>query len=30
MGAVGACILSYLARGGDPITLIEALLKFFG
>jgi hypothetical protein len=30
MWSVGACIISYLARGGDPITLIEALLKLFG
>jgi hypothetical protein len=30
MWAVGACIISYLARGGDPIALIEALLKLFG
>lgn len=30
MWAVGACILSYLARGGDPIALLEALSKFFG
>jgi hypothetical protein len=30
MWAVGACIISYLALGGDPITLIEALLKLFG
>jgi hypothetical protein len=27
---LGAAIISYLVRGGDPIALIELLLKSFG
>jgi hypothetical protein len=30
MWILGAAIISYLVRGGDPIALIEVLLKSFG